>query len=382
VPERFLPYGHQTVDSDDVEAVVRVLKSDYLTTGPEVAAFEADLVAVSGATHAAVLNSGTSALHAAYSVIGLGPGDEIVTSPMTFAATGNAALYLGARPVFVDVDSSSGLIDPALVEDAITSHTRAIVAVDYTGQPADYGALRKIAERHDVPVVADAAHSLGATDAGRPVGTLADVTALSFHPVKLITTGEGGAVLTDDPEIHSRVLEFRSHGMVYDRSRLSRDEGPWYVEMQSLGFNYRLSDIQCALGRSQLAKLPSFLARRRAIADRYDRDLASVSGLELPGRRVGAESAWHLYVVRVAQPSRRRAFFEALRGRGLGVQVHYLPVYRHPFYQRLGYPKGLCPRTEDFYARAVSLPIFPALTDADVARVVETVTTVAREVLE
>jgi perosamine synthetase len=300
---------------------------------------------------------------------------------MTFAATGNAALYLGARPVFVDIEPSTGLIDPSLVEKAISSRTKAIVAVDYAGQPADYEALRQIATRRNVQVVADAAHSLGATDAGRPVGTLADITALSFHPVKLITTGEGGAVLTNDPAVHSRVLAFRSHGMVNENSRLTRDEGPWYMEMQSLGFNYRMTDIQCALGRSQLKKLPRFLARRRAIADLYDAGLASIPGMSLPGRRHGTESAWHLYVVRVSEPSRRRAFFEALRGRSIGVQVHYLPVYRHPYYKELGYSNGLCPRAEEFYARAVSLPIFPGLTDADVARVIDTVTTVAREVL-
>jgi len=380
--ESLLPYGHQTIDSDDIEAVVRTLASDFLTTGPEVAAFEADLSTVSGASHAAVLNSCTSALHAAYAAIGVGPGDEIVTSPLTFAATGNAALYLGARPVFVDIDPSTGLIDPVLVEGAVTSRTRAIVAIDYAGQPADYDALRRIADRHNVPIVADAAHSLGASDKGRAVGTLADVTALSFHPVKLITTGEGGAVLTDDPDVHARVTELRSHGMVLERSRLTRDDGPWYMEMQSLGFNYRITDIQCALGRSQLRKLPRFLARRRAIADSYDRGLSSISGLDLPGRRKGAESAWHLYVVRVSEPSRRRRFFEALWRSAIGVQVHYLPVYRHPYYQDLGYPEGMCPRAEDFYARAVSLPIFPGLTDSDVERVIETVNAVARETLE
>jgi dTDP-4-amino-4,6-dideoxygalactose transaminase len=327
------------------------------------------------------VNSGTSALHAAYAAIGLGPGDEIITSPMTFAATGNAALYLGARPVFVDIDPATGLIDPALVESAITSRTRAIVAIDYTGLPADYDTLRRIADERNLKLVADAAHSLGATDSGRPVGTLADVTALSFHPVKLITTGEGGAVLTNEPAVHARVLQFRSHGMVYEQSRLSRNEGPWYMEMQGLGYNYRMTDIQCALGRSQLRKLPGFLSRRRAIAARYDRELASVAGLELPGRRQGAESAWHLYVVRVSDATRRRAFFETLRGRGIGVQVHYLPVYRHPYYQDLGYADGLCPRAEDFYARAVSLPIFPGLTDGDIERVIETVAAVAREVL-
>jgi perosamine synthetase len=379
--ERSLPYGHQTITDDDVQAVADVLTSDFLTTGPQVEAFEAELATATGTAHAAVLTSCTSALHAAYEAIGVGPGDEIVTSPMTFAATGNAALYLGARPVFVDVDASTGLIDPTLVEDAITSRTRAIVAIDYAGQPADYDALREIADRRGIPIIADAAHSLGATDRGRSVGTLADATALSFHPVKLITTGEGGAVVTDDPEVHARVVEFRSHGMVRDRTRLRRDDGPWYAEMQSLGFNYRMTDIQCALGRSQLSKLPQFLARRRVIADFYDDGLSTVPGLDLPARRPDVLSAWHLYVVRVSASVRRR-FFEALRECGIGVQVHYLPVYLHPYYQDLGYQAGQCPAAEEFYAGAISLPIFPGLSDDDASRVVETVTTLARDLLE
>lgn len=379
--ESLLPYGHQTIDDDDVDAVVAALTSDFLTTGPEVAAFEADLSAFTGATYSAVVNSGTSALHAIYSAIGIGPGDEIVTSPITFAATGNAAIYLGARPVFVDIEPTTGLIDPGSVEDALTIRTRAIVAIDYAGQPANYIALGRIAKRHNLPVIADATHSLGASDHGRPVGTLADASALSFHPVKLITTGEGGAVLTDRAEIHERVADFRSHGIVRTPARMTRNDGPWYSEMQSLGYNYRLSDIMCALGRSQLRKLTRFLARRRAIADWYDTDLGSISGLELPGRRTGTESAWHLYVVRVSDPSLRKSFFEALRDQGIGVQVHYLPVYRHPYYQDLGYREGLCPRAERFYAGALSLPIYPGMSDDDVVRVIEAVRNTARKVL-
>jgi UDP-4-amino-4,6-dideoxy-N-acetyl-beta-L-altrosamine transaminase len=379
--EPILPYGHQTIEADDIEAVVKTLASDFLTTGPEVGAFETDLAEATGASHVAVLNSGTSALHATYAAVGVGSGDEVVMPPLTFAATANAALYCGARPVFVDIDAATGLVDPAQVEGAITPRTRAIVAVDYAGQPADYVALARIAERHGVPIVADAAHSLGATDAGRAVGTLAYATTLSFHPVKLITTGEGGAVLTNDPGVHARVTAFRSHGMVAERSRLTRDDGPWYAEMQGLGFNYRMTDIQSALGRSQLRKLAAFLSRRRAIASRYDSDLSSISGIDLPGRREGTESAWHLYVVRVQDPSRRRAVFDALRRRGIGVQVHYLPVYRHPYYEDLGYAPGLCPHAEDFYARAMSLPIYPGLSDSDVSRVIDTVGAVAREEL-
>jgi perosamine synthetase len=376
-----LPYGRQSIDADDVAAVTRVLTSDFLTTGSEVGAFEADLCAATGAAHAAVLNSGTSALHAAYAAIGIGPGDEIITSPITFAATGNAALYLGARPMFVDVEPETGLIDPARVEAAITDRTRAIVAIDYSGQPADYDALRAMASGRGIRIVSDAAHSLGATDRGRSVGTLADLTALSFHPVKLVTTGEGGAVLSSNADDHQRVAEFRSHGMVRELPRMTAPDGPWSLEMHQLGFNYRLTDFQCALGRSQLRKLPRFLARRREIADRYDRELAGVAGIDLPVRRPHTESAWHLYVVRVQDVARRRPFFEALRARGIGVQVHFVPVYRHPYYQQLGYDVGLCPNAEDFYARVVSLPMFPGLSDADVGRVIETVAAVALETL-
>jgi UDP-4-amino-4,6-dideoxy-N-acetyl-beta-L-altrosamine transaminase len=376
-----LPYGRQWVDEDDIAAVAAALRSDFLTTGPLVGRFEAGLVEKTGAPCAAAVSSGTAALHAAYAVIGLGPGDEVVMPPMTFAATANAALYVGARPVFADVDPVTANLDAAAAAAAVTSRTRAIVAVDYSGRPADYEALRAVADRHGTRLLADAAHSLGARYRGRSVGVLADVTTLSFHPVKHITTGEGGAVLTADRGIDARVREFRSHGMVRDRERLGHDEGPWYHEMQTLGFNYRLTDVQCALGLSQLARLDAFLARRRAIAARYEAAFASVGGLLRPPFHPDVEPAWHLYVVRVADPTRRRPFFEALQHAGLGVQVHYIPVYLHPYYADLGYARGSCPNAEDFYSRAVSLPIFPAMRDADVDQVIETVTDVAARVI-
>jgi UDP-4-amino-4,6-dideoxy-N-acetyl-beta-L-altrosamine transaminase len=381
MPEPVIPYGRQSVDEDDIEAVARVLRSDYLTTGPALAAFEEDLQLATRARHAVAVSSGTAALHSAYAAAGIGPGDEVVTSPLTFAATANAALYLGARPVFVDVDAETGTIDPAAVEAAITPRTRAVVAVDFAGLPADYEALRAIAARRGLRLIADAAHSLGATYEGAPVGTLADLTILSFHTVKAITTGEGGAVLTDDDAAAEFVRSFRTHGIVRAPASLRRADGPWHQEMQALGFNYRLTDMQAALGSSQFRKLDRFIARRREIADRYDRALSDVGGISLPGRREGSESAWHLYVLRVDDPARRRPFFEALRERGLGVQVHYMPVYHHPYYQDLGYVRGLCPRAEDFSARSVSIPLYPALTDDQVARVVEAVEQAAREVL-
>jgi perosamine synthetase len=375
----FIPYGRQTIEEDDKAAVLRALASDYLTTGAEVDAFERDLAACVGSTYVAVMNSCTSALHAAFAAVGLGPGDEVITSPMTFAATANAALYLGARPIFADVDPSTGLLDPASFESLVNPQVALVVPVDYSGQPADYKAINAIAARASIPVVADAAHSIGATDGGVPVGRLADATAFSFHPVKLITTGEGGAVATDDEGVHRRVTRFRSHGMVREQALLHRDEGPWYMEMQEIGFNYRLTDVQCALGRSQLRKLPRFLERRRQIAARYDRDLAGAPGIALPVVRPGVEPAWHLYVIRVQEARLRRRAFEGLRARGIGVQVHYLPVYLHPYYEGLGYKPGLCPNAEAFYQSAITLPIHPSMSDADVTRVIETVHDVARE---
>jgi len=381
MPDPVIPYGHQSIDDDDIEAVARVLRSDYLTTGPAVAASEEDLQRATGARHAVVVNSGTAALHTAYAAAGIGPGDEVITSPLTFAATANAALFLGARPVFADIDSATGAIDSAAVEAAITPQTRAMVAVDYAGLPADYDTLREIATRRGIRLIADAAHSLGATYNGRRVGGLADITILSFHPVKAITTGEGGAVLTDDDAAADFARAFRTHGIVRAPALLRRQEGPWHQEMQALGHNYRLTDIQAALGSSQLRKLDRFVARRREIAAAYDKALSGVPGIILPGRREGSESAWHLYVVRVLDGSRRREFFEALQAHGLGVQVHYEPVYRHPYYEDLGYAGGLCPRAEGFSAAAVSIPIYPALTDAQVVRVSEAVTLAGREVL-
>lgn len=371
-----LPYGRQWVEKDDLEQVCAVLEGDYLTTGPMVEDFEQALVAHTGADHAVAVNSGTAALHAAYFAAGLGPGDEIVTSPLTFAATANAARFLGASVRFVDVDPETGLMDPQRLEEAITPRTRLIVPVDYAGHPADYVTINTIARRHGLVVVADACHSLGARYSGRPVGTLADLTCLSFHPVKPITTGEGGAVLTDRLDWADRARRFRSHGIIRDRA----DFDPWYYAMEDLGYNYRLTDIQASLGLSQLKKLDRFLDRRRQIATRYGHALSDIPGLVLPVVRRCVDSGWHLYVVRVPDAAFRKPFFERLQARGLSVQVHYIPVYWHPYYQRLGYRKGLCPNAEDFYARAVSLPIFPKMTDADVDRVIETVHDVAREV--
>jgi len=368
-----LPYGRQWVDQDDVDAVVEVLRSDYLTTGPAVTRFEAALREATGAAHVVAVNSGTAALHAMYHAAGLGPGDEVVTSPLTFAATANAALYLGATVRFADVDPDTGNLDPAAAEAAVGERTRLLVAVDYAGLPADYDALGDVAERHGLGLLADAAHSLGATYKGRPVGTLARASSLSFHPVKPITTAEGGAVATDDAGLAARAATFRTHGVTRDPAELVEpDVGPWWYEQHVLGFNYRLTDVQAALGASQLRKLGAFVSARRRIADAYDAAFAAVPELRLPARVPDVESGWHLYVVRV-EPAHRRPLFEHLRKAGVLAQVHYLPVYWHPYYAGLGYRRGLCPNAEAFYAGAVSLPIFPRMTQDDVERVVTAV---------
>lgn len=380
-PEQtFLPYGRQWIDDEDVQAVVDALTSDYLTTGPRVEQFERALAEYAGCKHAIAVNSGTSALHVAYFAAGLSAGDEIVTSPITFAATANAALYLGATVRFVDVDPATGLMDPALLAGAISPKTKLIVPIDFAGHPADYDRINPLARLHNLKVVADAAHSLGATYHGRTVGTLADLTEISMHPVKPITTAEGGAILTNDPVCAQRAADFRTHGITRDPDRLTRDEGPWYYEQQDLGFNYRLTDLQSALGVAQMGKIDRFLQRRAQIAARYSEALKQTP-LGLPSVASEVQSGWHLYIVRVPEASRRRAFFERLRALGLGVQVHYIPVYWHPYYQNLGYHKGLCPNAEDFYSRCVSLPLYPKMTDSEVDSSIDRVFQAVRETL-
>lgn len=379
--ERPLPYGRQWIDDDDVAAVVAVLRSDFLTTGPAVVDFEQALSDATGAKHAVAVSSGTSALHAMYFAAGVGSGDEVVTSPLTFAATANAALFLGATVRFADVSPDTGCLDPISVKSAMSEATRLVCAVDYAGHPADYDGLGSVAGTRGVTLVADAAHSLGATLDGRAVGTLATASTLSFHPVKPITTAEGGAVLTDDYEFAERAAMFRNHGMIRDPERMDRSDGPWHHEQHELGNNYRLSDLHAALGRSQLRRLDSFVSRRRVIARRYLEALADVDGIELPVVRLGVEHGWHLFVLRVADAARRRPFFERLHDLGIRAQVHYIPVHHHPYYRRLGYEPGICPVAEDFSARALSLPLFPLMDDVDVGRSIGAVRQAALEIL-
>ena len=370
VREALLPYGRQTLTETDVAAATEVLRSDWLTTGPKVADFEEAIADYVDARHAVSFSSGTAALHAAVLAAGLKPGDEAITTPLTFCATANAALYGGGTPVFADVRDETLTIDPKEVERRITPRTKVLLPVDYAGQPADLDALLALADRHKLLIIEDAAHALGAKYRSRMVGSISHMSVFSFHAVKHLTTGEGGMVTTNNGEFVQRLREVRNHGIDSD-ARARQADGQWHYEMTTLGFNYRLTDIACALGLAQLPRLPANLARRRAIAARYEKALATISSLALPIVAADVTSAWHLYPVRVDASLDRAEVFDALRAEGLGVNVHYIPVHLHPYYRsRFGYRGGEFPIAETAYGRLISLPMFHGMTDEDVDDVI------------
>lgn len=367
-----LPYARQWIDADDRRAVESVLNSDWLTTGPKVTEFEAAVTSYTGAREGVAVNTGTAALHAALWAAGIGPGDEVIVPAISFVASANCVLYVGATPVFADLSPDTLNVDPEDVIRKVTSRTKAIVAVDFAGHPCDHDALRAIAARHGLVIIQDAAHSLGATYKGRKVGSLQDITTLSFHPVKHVTTGEGGMVLTDDPRIAKRVRSFRHHGIDMDLHARNRTNS-WEYDVITLGFNYRLPDINCALGVSQLAKSDRWLARRRTIVSAYNDALSGVSMLQLPVQHADSQSAWHLYVVRLnleTITASRSHVFAALRAENIGVNVHYIPIPWMTHYKNLGFQKGQWPVAEGEYERVISLPIYPSMSDQDVADVV------------
>lgn len=375
VRSTMLPYGRQSLDEGDIEAVVGALNSGWLTTGPKVAEFETAFAKAVGTGYAVAVSSGTAALHAAAFAAGIGPADDVITTPMTFAATANCVRYQGGTVVFADVRRDTLNLDFAKVETLITPKVKAIITVDYTGQPSDLDELNALASRHRLTVIEDASHALGATYRGRRVGALAHMTTFSLHPVKHITTGEGGMVATNDAELAERLRAFRNHGIRSDYREREAD-GSWFYEMTTLGFNYRLTDLQCALGLSQLNKLEAWVARRRAIAARYRAAFAALPEIETPTVIPDREPAWHLYVIRLYLDrirAGRADLFKALRAENIGVNVHYIPVPWHPYYRELGYKKGEWPVAESEYERMISLPIFPGMTDRDIEDVIAAV---------
>lgn len=367
-----IPYGRQWIDEEDIKAVVSVLKSDYLTTGPVIREFEEAICEYTGAKYAVAFANGTAALHGACYAAGIGEGDEVITTPITFAASANCVLYQKGTPVFADIDPDTYNIDPEDIERKITSRTKAIIPVHFTGQPCDMDRIHQIAQKHNLTVIEDAAHALGATYHGKRIGALSDMTILSFHPVKHITTGEGGMVLTNNEELYRRLVLFHTHGITRNPDMLTKNDGGWYYEQLDLGFNYRITDFQCALGISQLKKLPMFLEKRREIAAYYNHAFQDIEEMKLPYQLEGVDSAWHLYMIQV--PARKRKkLYDALREAGILVNVHYIPVYTFPYYREHGYRDVTCVNAERYYERALSLPMFPALTLKEQDYVIDTV---------
>ncbi|MCZ0702097.1 UDP-4-amino-4,6-dideoxy-N-acetyl-beta-L-altrosamine transaminase [Natronobacillus azotifigens] len=363
----YLSYGQQWIDEEDIEAVVKILRSPFITQGPKVMKFEEKVANYVGARYAVAFSSGTAALHGACFAAGIKQGDEVITTPMTFVATSNVVLYCGGKPVFADIDPKTYNIDPIQIEKNITEQTKAIIAVDYTGQPAEMDAISALAKKKNLIVIEDGAHSLGATYKGRKVGTLADMTMFSFHPVKPITTGEGGVIVTDDRDYYHKLKIFRTHG-----TSPATDQAPWYYEMHELGYNYRMTDLSAALGYSQLDKLDQFISRRTELANLYNDLLANFSNIKLPNQNHNANSGWHLYVIQwKGELFTRREVFDKLRAANIGVHVHYIPAYWHPYYQKLGYKKGLCPVAEELYESIITLPLFPQMSDFDLFDVVK-----------
>ncbi|OPJ63284.1 UDP-4-amino-4,6-dideoxy-N-acetyl-beta-L-altrosamine transaminase [Clostridium oryzae] len=376
VRDTYLAYGRQSIDDNDIQAVVDVLKGDFLTTGPKVAEFENNIAAYVGAKHAVAVSNGTAALHMACFAAGIKNGDEVIVAPLTFAASANCVLYCGGTPVFADIDERTYNLDPNKIEDKITDGTRAIIPVDFTGQSVDMDKIRAIADKHKLTIIEDGAHALGSEYKEKKVGNIAELTEFSFHPVKPITTGEGGIVITNDDRLYERMLLFRTHGITRDEKLMTHSEGPWYYEQLDLGYNYRITDIQCALGSSQMQKLDKFIARRRQIVKAYNEAFKGIDEVITPFEPDYSNSGWHIYVIRLKLDKlkvSRKEVFEALRAENIGVNVHYLPVYLHPYYKKLGYQEGLCPNAESVYQSIITLPLFPGMEKQDVDDVVAAV---------
>lgn len=374
-------YGHQWVDEDDVQAVADVLRGDYLTCGPMVTEMEKCLEAYTGAKHAVAVSNGTAALHCACIAAGIGPGDEVITTPLTFAASANCALYCGAKPIFADINPDTYNIDPESIRAHITDKTKAVVAVDFTGQVVEVEKIRAICDEFHLIFIEDAAHSIASKYNGKQVGSLADITTFSFHPVKTITGGEGGACLTNDDELYRKLVLAHTHGITHDESLMegAPHEGPWYYEQISLGYNYRITDFQAALIVSQMKKLDAFADRRKEIVARYNEAFENIPEIIVQKEISESDTCRHLYIIRLdlnKLSCTRREFFDAMSAENVQCQIHYVPVYWFPYYQHLGYEKGLCPNAEKVYEGIMSIPLYPKMTDGDVEDVIKAVTKV------
>jgi len=382
IRETYLSYGKQNIDEDDIQEVIKVLKSNYLTTGPYVKIFEENIANYVGTSYAVAFSNGTAALHGACFAAGIEEGDEVIVSPMTFAASSNAILYCGGIPIFCDIDMNTGNIDVSKIEEKITSKTKAIIPVDFAGHSVDMDEIIKIANKYNLIVIEDGAHALGSEYKNKKIGNGAHMTEFSFHPVKPITTGEGGIITTNDKELYNKLIRFRSHGIIRDKNFLvNKNEGPWYYEQLELGFNYRLTDIGAALGVSQLKKLDKFIETRREIANIYNEAFKDIEEIETPIEYDYAKSGYHIYVIKLKLEKlckTRKEIFIELENNNIGVNVHYVPVYYHPYYKELGYDKGLCKVAEEFYERIITLPLHPSITNEEIKYIISKV----KEVIE
>lgn len=371
----FIPYGKQFIADEDIQAVIQALKSPLITQGPAIKKFEEALCLKLGCKYAVAVNSGTAALHVAYFAIGLNANDDFITTPNTFVATANAGLYLGANPVFTDIEFDTGNINSQLIEDSISSKTKAIIPVHYAGQCADMKEIQKIALKHDLKVIEDASHAIGARYDNSDIGSCAysDITTLSFHPVKHITTAEGGAILTNNEEYYLRALQYRNHGITKDHL-INASPGPWYYEMQHLGYNYRITDIQSVLGISQLSRLSSNISRRKEVAKSYNKKLKDNPWFDLPVEKKYSRNSWHLYPIRLKEKyiSKKSSIFKQLFDEGIGVQTHYIPVYTQPYYRNNGFSNLNLTEAENFYSAEISIPMYHTLTELDQNRVIAT----------
>lgn len=373
VRKDFLPYGHQWIDDDDIKAVADVLKTDWITQGPKVSEFERVVSGYCNAKYAVAFSSGTAALHAGVFAAGVTCGSEGITTPITFVSDGNCILFRGGRVKFADIKKDTYNIDPRKIRERITSKTKVVIPVDYTGQPCDIDEINEIAEKHDIIVIEDATHAIGAEYKNKRIGGLSDLTVFSFHPVKAITTGEGGMALTDNEDYYEKLKVFRTHGITKNHEKLRKNEGGWYYEMHNLGYNYRITDFQCALGISQLKKLDKFIKRRREIVKMYNDTFSDLKEIIIPYEKSDVKSAYHLYVVQLLNMERKKVF-DALRAENIGVHVHYIPVHLQPYYkEKFGYREGNFPIAEEFYSRALTLPLFPSMTNEDVGDVIKAV---------